>query len=375
MTDKKESPFSKGFPFALPALTLSAVLGLGSYDFARHNSDNTHELLSVLQNAGSAVAAETTDSRVSKLPTHQPQAVTTQALWQSKEIRGIYLSRYQVTGSTREETIRDRVRYYKSQGINTIIHGVWGNGCPMYNSEVMQDTFGIKSCPNAFNEDWLDWLIDEAHKQGMQVHAYFEKGIKLDEDSPIFERAVANHWFVPGIDRTYASVEHYILDVDKPAVSTFFSQISAEFVRKYPTIDAVQWDDYLGYHADLPGSQDRTASLTRFVQRLRTSVKQANPSVSFDLCHHNPYWSSRYFAADWTNWDADRAFIQVYNDNNFQDELAYAEEHSGVAITENQLHRLDELVKNENIESILIFPSQGNPEEAAGLVKNYVSGR
>jgi hypothetical protein len=32
-------------------------------------------------------------------------------------------------------------------------------------------------------------MIDEAHKQGMQVHAYFEKGIKIDKNSPIFDTA------------------------------------------------------------------------------------------------------------------------------------------------------------------------------------------
>jgi uncharacterized lipoprotein YddW (UPF0748 family) len=78
-----------------------------------------------------------------------------QTLWQTKEIRGIYLSRFQVTGDANEQTIRERVRYYKAQGINTIIHGVWGNGCPMYNSEVMQEKFGMESCPNAFQENWL----------------------------------------------------------------------------------------------------------------------------------------------------------------------------------------------------------------------------
>lgn len=107
--------------------------------------------------------------------------------WQKKEIRGIYLSRYQVTNNADESTIRERVRYYRSQGINTIVHGVLGNGCTMYNSQVMQQKFGFKSCPNQFNSQWLDWMIDEAHKQGMEVHAYFEKGIKIDKNSPIFQ--------------------------------------------------------------------------------------------------------------------------------------------------------------------------------------------
>ncbi|MEO1670676.1 MAG: family 10 glycosylhydrolase, partial [Cyanobacteria bacterium J06631_2] len=219
--------------------------------------------------------------------------------WEKKQIRGIYLSRYQVTNNASEQMIRDRVKYYKSQGINTIIHGVWGNACTMYQSEVMQQTLGYKSCPNKFQDQWLDWLMDEAHQQEMEVHAYFEKGIKIDKNSPVFDRAIANKWIIPGVDRTYTGVDHYLLDVENPEVAAFFRDILTEFVQKYPEIDAVQWDDYLGYHAELPGKVDRTASLTKFVQSMIKSMKQANPNVSFDLCHHNPYWAKRYFAADW----------------------------------------------------------------------------
>ena len=50
---------------------------------------------------------------------------------------------------------------------------------------------------------------------------------------------------------------------------------------------------------------------------MRADIKKANPKVSFDLSHHNPYWSKRYFAADWKNWNVDRVFIQNYNDTNF----------------------------------------------------------
>ncbi len=301
-----------------------------------------------------------------------PLAITPKKLsptpWEKKVIRGIYLSRYQVTNNASEQTIRERVRYYRAQGINTIIHGVWGNGCTMYNSDVMQQTFGYKSCPNQFQAQWLDWLIDEAHQQGMQVHAYFEKGIKIDKNSPIFDLAVAKKWIVPGIDKTYSGIDHYVLDVEIPEVANLFKKISVEFVQKYPKIDAVQWDDYLGYHAELPGKIDRTADLTKFVRQMRTDIKKANPSVSFDLCHHNPYWSKRYFAADWKNWNVDRVFIQNYNDDNFNQELEYAKNYAGVAITDNQLYRLKELTSNPKIKSILVFPSTGKPEETAASV-------
>jgi uncharacterized lipoprotein YddW (UPF0748 family) len=288
-------------------------------------------------------------------------------VWEKKPMRGIYLSRYQATNNADEQTIRERVRYYKSQGINTIIQGVWGNGCTMYNSIILQQTLGFKSCPNQFQDQWLDWMIDEAQKQGMQVHAYFEKGIKIDKDSPILELARSRKWLVPGVDKTYAGVDHYVLDVEIPEVANLFRQISSEFVRRYPKIHAVQWDDYLGYHAELPGQTDRTAYLTQFVLQMRADLKKANPAVSFDICHHNPYWAKRYFAADWEQWQVDRVFIQVYNDKNFREEMGYVEKYAGVAIADTQLHRLPDILKNPKLKHVLIFPVNGNPEQAAAM--------
>ena len=290
--------------------------------------------------------------------------------WEQKKIRGIYFSRYQITNNASEAMIRERVRYYKSQGINTIIHGVWGNSCTMYNSEVMQQTLGMISCPNFFRDRWLNWLIDEAHKQGMEVHAYFEKGIKIDRNSPIFDEAVSKKWLVPGIDKTYAGIDHYVLDVENPEVANFFRNILVEFVQKYPEIDAVQWDDYLGYHAELPGKVDRTASLTKFVREMIYAMKKANPDVSFDLCHHNPYWAKRYFAADWEEWGVDRVFIQAYNEKGFKEELNYVKKYDGIAITDEQFHRLSQLLEEKAVESILVFPLSGKPEITAAELKS-----
>ncbi len=319
----------------------------------------------------SSQSTANTDSQTvpEKPKTNQPK-LSPQNNWEKKSIRGIYLSRYQITNNASEQMIRDRVRYYRSQGINTIIHGVWGNACTMYNSQVMQQKLGYKSCPNQFRDRWLDWLIDEAHKQGMEVHGYFEKGIKIDKNSPVFDVAIAKKWLVPGIDRTYAGVEHYLLDVENPEVANFFRDILVEFVQKYPEIDAVQWDDYLGYHAELPGEIDRTASLTKFVYKAIAAMKEANPKVSFDICHHNPYWAKRYFAADWQQWNVDRVFIQAYNEKNFQDELNYVRKYDGIAITDQQFHRLPELIDNEAVDSILIFPLSGKPEATAASLKS-----
>ena len=365
----------------LPASPIVNNPDLPSSPVVNSPQSSTQDTLNNLPNAPIVKTQPKTNqvtANSSQLPTKIPSskkentAISPQPIsnWEQKKLRGIYFSRYQITNNASEKAIRARVKYYKSQGINTLIHGVWGNACTMYKSEVMQETLGFSSCPNLFRKEWLNWLIDEAHKQEMQVHAYFEKGIKIDENSPIFDLAVTKKWLVPGVDRTYAGVEHYVLDVENPEVANFFRNILVEFVQKYPAIDAVQWDDYLGYHAELPGKIDRTASLTQFVQNIITAMKQANPRVSFDICHHNPYWAKRYFAADWQKWGVDRIFIQAYNEKGFKAELNYAQQYDGVAITDAQFHRLPQLLADQAIESILVFPLSGKPEATAAELKN-----
>jgi hypothetical protein len=335
-----------------------------------HNNEQTKKN-SNLPTANKPITSPQVDNQAGKPSKNKSKIQPNQAInqWEEKEIRGIYLSRYQITNNASEAVIRERVKYYRSQGINTIIHGVWGNACTMYNSEVMQHKLGFQSCPNLFETQWLNWLIDEAHKQGMEVHAYFEKGIKIDRNSPIFDLAVQKKWLVPGIDKTYSGIDHYVLDVENPEVAQLFQNILVEFVQKYPNIDAVQWDDYLGYHAELPGKVDRTETLTQFVREMIATTKQANPNVSFDICHHNPYWAKRYFAADWQKWGVDRVFIQAYNESGFVEELNYATKYNGVAITDRQFHRLPQLLDNQAIKSILVFPLTGQPEITASELK------
>jgi uncharacterized lipoprotein YddW (UPF0748 family) len=364
----------------IPFSLVIAILGGGYWWFIQQKNLDLSKFMPsqpptaapVLQPPIIPTPKESIAKKAASQPVASPKITMAATPWEKKSIRGIYLSRYQITNNADEKTIRQRVRFYRDQGINTIIHGVWGNGCTMYKSAVMQEVLGYSSCPNQFQDKWLDWLIDEAHKQGMEVHAYFEKGIKIDKNSPIYNLAITKKWLVPGIDKTYPQIDHYVLDVQIPEVASFFKRIVAEFAVKYPQIDAVQWDDYLGYHAELPGDIDRTASLTLFLQQMIADMKKANPAVSFDICHHNPYWAKRYFAADWEKWKVDRVFIQAYNEANFAEEVNYAANYAGIAITDGQFHRLKELIDNPKIKSVLIFPFSGKPEETASNLKNFI---
>jgi hypothetical protein len=47
-----------------------------------------------------------------------------------------------------------------------------------------------------------------------------------------------------------------------------------------------------------------------------------------------------------------QAFLQLYSESTFQQELAYAENSAGIAIGDRQLHRLPALLKNAKIKGI-----------------------
>jgi uncharacterized lipoprotein YddW (UPF0748 family) len=286
-----------------------------------------------------------------------------------QRIVGMYFSRHRAQDHQDEQSVRSQVRYYRAQGINTLIVGVWGNGCAMYHSQATKKLLGQSSCPNKFPAHWLDWTIDEAHLQGMQVHAYFERGIKIDSGSPIYNHAVAHKWFVPGVDRTYPGMDQRVFDVEHPEVIALYHAVMTEFVTRYPKIDAVQWDDFLAYSVTL-GGVNRADKLTKFANDLVKSTKQANPAVSFDLCALNPYWSKSRLSADLKQWHVDRSFVEVYNEPTFDKELAtYAEKSDGIAITDRQLKRLPELLKNSKIKGILIMPLDTNQQTAAKNVR------
>jgi uncharacterized lipoprotein YddW (UPF0748 family) len=323
-------------------------------------------IAALLALTGVAICNITVPSEPSNAAATATESFTPQTLpIVNKQIVAMYFSRFLAGENKDEQSVRSQVRYYQARGINTLIVGVWGNGCAMYHSKVTTKLFGQSSCSSTFQAQWLDWTIDEAHKQGMQVHGYFERGIKIDSSSPIYNLAVTRNWLVPGVDRTYPGMDQRVFDVENPAVVNLYHNVMTEFVTRYPKIDAVQWDDFLAYSVTLPG-ENRTAKLTKFVNDLIKTTKQSNPKVSFDLCNLNPSWSKAKYSADWKQWHVDRTFVEVYNEPSFEHELAtYAEKSDGIAITDQQFNRLPELIENEKIKSILILPLQNKQRIAA----------
>jgi uncharacterized lipoprotein YddW (UPF0748 family) len=164
---------------------------------------------------------------------------------------------------------------------------------------------GVMGRPPAPFYDPLAFLVEEAHKRGLELHAWFNpyRALHFSSRSP----AAANH-----VSRTHPElVKHYgqylWLDPGEPAVRDYSLSVVLDVVRRYD-IDGVHFDDYFypdrleaGTGLDFPdeaswrkfGAVARRSGMSRedwrrenvnvFIERAYRSIKGAKPWVKFGV--------------------------------------------------------------------------------------------
>ncbi len=101
-------------------------------------------------------------------------------------------------------------------------------------------------------------MLDEAHKRGMKVHAWFNP-YRVSVNTKPATIAELNHTLtqVPAsvfvLHRNWirTASDRFVLDPGSPEVRDWITSIVAEVVQNYP-IDGVQFDDY--FYTETPGS-------------------------------------------------------------------------------------------------------------------------
>ncbi len=154
------------------------------------------------------------------------------------EIRGVWMDKNSIPKT--EKGIRDLIRSYARAGINLVLPDAIFNGYSCYKSDylVQKDLFpGI---------DMLRILIDEAHKNGIEVHplvSVFRAGYTKDKGGIL---PLHPNWAMldqNGRDVTESGA--YWLSPSVPGVRRLLLSALKELVEKYP-IDGVQLD-YIRY--------------------------------------------------------------------------------------------------------------------------------
>lgn len=161
--------------------------------------------------------------------------------------------------SLQQKALTDKLDQLKSIGINTVFFQVKPDGTALWPSEIlpwsdlMTGTIGENP-----GYDPLQFMLDEAHKRGMKVHAWFNPYRVSTNTKPStvaeLNSTVSQHpssVFVLHRDWIRTAGDRFVLDPGIPEARDWITSIVAEVVSRYP-VDGVQFDDY--FYTESPGS-------------------------------------------------------------------------------------------------------------------------
>jgi len=184
--------------------------------------------------------------------------------------------------------IRKAVMLAKQSGLNTLCVVTWNKGYTMYKSPTLKKYFGVEIDPIYKDRDPLEEFIEEAHKEGIKVIAWFEFGFASaygDAGKHILDRYP--HWAARDnegkvlVENGFTWMNSFL-----PEVQAFVSSLVYEVVKNYQ-VDGIQGDDRL------PAAPIRGGYDSYTISQYRSE-------------HEGDYPPSTYTDSAWTNWRAKR---------------------------------------------------------------------
>ncbi|MEN4890977.1 glycoside hydrolase family 10 protein [Erwinia billingiae] len=209
--------------------------------------------------------------------------------------------------SQQQQALKDKLDKLKSLGINTVFFQVKPDATALWPSKILpwsdMLTGKIGQDPGY---DPLQFMLDEAHKRGIKVHAWFNPyRVSVNtKASTVAElnRTVSLHpasVFVLHPDWIRTSGNRFVLDPGIPEARDWITSIVSEVVARYP-IDGVQFDDY--FYTESPGSAlNDNQTYSRYgqgfaskadwrrhntqllIEQVSRTIKQLKPDVQFGV--------------------------------------------------------------------------------------------
>ena len=209
--------------------------------------------------------------------------------------------------SLQQKALTDKLDNLKRLGVNTVFFQVKPDGTALWPSKILPWSDMLTGTIGADpGYDPLQFMLDEAHKRGMKVHAWFNPYrvstntkpstvAELNRTLPLNPASV----FVLHRDWVRIASDRYVLDPGIPEARDWITSIVAEVVAHYP-VDGVQFDDY--FYAEAPGSvlndnqtfqkygsgfaskaDWRRNNTQQLIEQVSRTIKQLNPNVEFGV--------------------------------------------------------------------------------------------
>ncbi|MFJ5407003.1 glycoside hydrolase family 10 protein [Pectobacterium punjabense] len=267
-------------------------------------------------------ASKPPSSLVTPLPSAKPPLPATPQ--QSQEpVRGVWLATVSrldwppvasvnasspvIRMTQQQEALKGKLDKLKSLGINTVFFQVKPDGTALWPSKILpwsdMLTGNIGEAPGY---DPLQFMLDEAHKRGMKVHAWFnpyrvsvntKQGTVTELNRTLSQNPASV--FVLHRDWVRTAGDRFVLDPGIPEARSWITSIVAEVVAHY-AIDGVQFDDYFYAESSTSTLNDsetfkrygqgfgskadwRRHNTQQLIEQVSRTIKQLKPEVEFGV--------------------------------------------------------------------------------------------
>lgn len=262
-------------------------------------------------------------SLVTPLPSISKQPLPVKPQYNQQPVRGVWLTTVSrldwppmasvnisdpaLRISLQKRALIDKLDKLHSLGINTVFFQVKPDGTALWASKILPwsdvMTGNIGQDPGY---DPLQFILDEAHRRGMKVHAWFNPYRVSVNTKP---RTVAElnrtlslqpaSVFVLHRDWIRTAGDRFVLDPGIPDARDWITSIVAEVVAHYP-VDGVQFDDYF-YTESASSKLDDNQTFRKYgqgfsskadwrrhntqllVEQVSRTIKQLKPNVEFGI--------------------------------------------------------------------------------------------
>ena len=274
-----------------------------------------------------------------------------------QEVRGVWMTTSDMDILLDRDRLSASMAQLAKLNFNTVYPVVWNSGYALHPSSVARRVGSPQIYRGAQNQDPLQEIIYQGHRNGLSVMPWFEFGFMVPESS---ELALAHpDWLSVKAngDTTANSAggENAWLNPLHPEVQKFLTDLVMEVVDKYD-VDGIQFDDHMslprdfGYDrytkalykqetgktvpsnsADQAWMRWRADKITEFIGDLHDAVKTRKPKTVFSVSPNYQDFAYKFSLQDWLAWVrqdfVDEIVMQVYRDdyNSFVQQLDRAE--------------------------------------------------
>jgi uncharacterized lipoprotein YddW (UPF0748 family) len=266
---------------------------------------------------------------------------------QTVPLRGAWVTNVASEILHSRENIRKAVVQAKAAGLTTLFVVVWNGGYTLYPSQVQNRYIGILQHPAFKGRDPLQEIVEEGHREGLQIHAWFEFGFSYayKDTNSIWLKKYPEWCGQNSKGELLQKNGFYWWNAIHPGPQALLESLVVEVVKKYK-VDGVQGDDRLPampaegsydaytrqlFQQDFPGQalpaspkdslfmRWKYQQLSAFGKRLYTAVKRVRKNCIVSWAPSIFPWSREEYLQDWPTWlkegYADWIIPQLYRYN------------------------------------------------------------